>query len=71
MIPASSVPKSTPQANFLRLLGAKYNENFDYQLVFPSSVPTKRRDGWQVVLEDAKTILGQPLHLIARGKHEA
>ena len=56
--------------NFKRLLGAKYDPEKDYQLVFPSSVPTKRRDGWRLVLEDAETILGQALCIVERDRSD-
>lgn len=65
---AGFVPMSKASENFKRLLGATYDPELDYQLVFPSSVPTKRRDGWTLVMEDADEILGQTLAIVARGR---
>ena len=68
MLPyATIVPK---HMHFRSILGAEYDPQWDYQLVFPSSLPTKRRDGWTLVREDVEEILGQSLYLIGRPQQE-
>ena len=58
--------KSRASENFKVLLGANYDPNWSYQLVFPSSIPQKRREGWQLVMEDADEILGQALVVVGK-----
>ena len=46
--------------------GGELDSKLEYRLVFPSSYNAKQREGWHLVSEDAGSILGQPLILIAR-----
>ena len=65
-----ALQESFPQATlaFRRLLGAAYDPNWAYQLIFPTSYPVKHRDGWTLVHEEADSILGQTLVLVGRPK---
>ena len=58
--------ESRANDNFKALLGANFNPNWSYQLVFPSSLPYKVRLGWSLVMENADEILGQPLVVVGK-----
>ena len=58
--------ESRANDNFRALLGTNFNPNWSYQLIFPSSLPYKSRDGWSLVMENADEILGQSLVVIGK-----
>lgn len=50
------------------ILGVHYNPDYEYLIIFPSSLPVKARLGWKLVLENAGELLGETFLLVGRPK---